>query len=81
MKAIIIVYCILAALGFAFVTLVPLPEPPCNFCSGSGQGEDCPRHDKAAKKACLASVRDHYCGQRPSDCDGTPPTTTQRNFQ
>lgn len=25
----------------------------CNFCSGSGQGKDCPRHNKHARKECI----------------------------
>ena len=43
-------------------------EDVCNFCSGSGQGADCPRNDPHARLECLASVRFHYCGQRPGDC-------------
>lgn len=73
MKALIIGYCagsIIVALLFA--TLLPIrdeePDAPCNFCSGSGKGEDCPRFDKQARLACLESVRSHYCGQRPSQC-------------
>ena len=72
MKAIIIGYLFIAAIGIALVALVPLPKlyaPPCNFCSGSGQGEDCPRHDKAAKRRCLEDQReDEFCKINPKDC-------------
>jgi len=44
------------------------PNDVCNFCSGSGQGDDCPRHDVIARMECLSSVRYHYCGQHPKDC-------------
>lgn len=83
MRWIIVVY-LVVAVGVASlfaVKLFPIPDnETCNFCSGSGAGEDCPRDDTKAKRACMASVRDHYCGQRPSECDG-PPTIAQRNFQ
>jgi hypothetical protein len=29
------------------------PNALCNFCSGSGQGADCPRNDMAARAQCL----------------------------
>jgi hypothetical protein len=35
-------------------TMTPVAASPrCDFCSGSGQGRDCPRHDKQARKECL----------------------------
>lgn len=52
---------------FCFFMLTPR-EDECNFCSGSGQGADCPRHDAQARKECLDSVHDHYCGPHPENC-------------
>lgn len=59
-----------AVLCYVLFMLAPSddPEAMCNFCSGSGQGSDCPRHDLAARAACIASVKFHYCGTRPENC-------------
>lgn len=59
-----------AVLCFVLFMFAPTDDPAaeCNFCSGSGQGSDCPRNDPAARAACIDSVKNHYCGPHPENC-------------
>jgi hypothetical protein len=62
MRALVIIYLLVVVVGIVAVAVVPLPPPPttCNFCSGSGVGNDCPRNDRAARRACREYVKRNF---------------------
>jgi hypothetical protein len=73
MKIIVIVYCalsIVVAVAFALDGYIwHLPTDVCNFCSGSGQGDDCPREDKQARQKCIEDYRRCGGGPHSAVCD------------